>query len=356
MGNSKNRDIIQQVRFSDLSVKNVFFDSLRADYPGFDEWFAKHSDNPAFIISDQSGLKAFIYVKQESNESIELSDGDSMDGTARFKIGTFKINSTGTILGDKMLSYVLRRMVEGNSGAEEAYVTVFAKKQEKLVRLFERFGFIYQGKKQNGESVYVKKFKHLVGEPYKDFPMINLTGQQRIFNLGIYPEFHDLFFSEGHSMNEVTKVADEAVSNTVTKTYLNMMRSMDKSGISKGDILTIYRTGGKYAGVITSVATVVDFKHISDFTSFDEYKEFIGAGTVFTDQQIGDFWRTQKYPFMIKFVYDYSVSTPRPNLDWLRNNLEIQPEPYWGFFEWSREQFFQIIGKGGSTNGRFIVY
>lgn len=196
-----------------------------------------------------------------------------MDGKARFKICTFKINSMVTILGDKMLSYVLRRMVEGGSNAEEVYVTVFAEKQEMLVRLFERFGFIYHGKKENGESVYMKRFKHLIGDPYKDFPMVNLIGNQRIFNLGIYPKLHDLFFSEGHSMNEVTKFADEAVSNTVTKTYLNMMHSMDKSGISKGDILTIYRTGGKYAGVITSVATVVDYKHISDFATFDEYKK-----------------------------------------------------------------------------------
>lgn len=356
MFNKKNRDIIQQVRFSELNVNDNFFDSLRADYPGFDEWFEKHSDSPAFIINDQAGIKAFIYVKQETNESIELSYGESMDGTARFKIGTFKIDSTGTILGDKMLSYVLRRMVEGSSKVEEVYVTVFAQKQEKLVRLFERFGFIYQGKKQNGESVYVKKFKHLVGDPYKDFPMINLTGNQRIFNLGIYPDFHDLFFSEGHSINEVTEVADEAVSNTVTKTYLNKMRSMEKSGISKGDILTIYRTGGKYAGVITSVATVIDYKHISDFATFDEYKDFIGAGTVFTEQQVIDFWQNQEYPFVVKFVYDYSMSIPRPNLDWLRKNLKIQPEPYWGFFELSREQFSQIVGKGGDKDGRFVVY
>ncbi|MBJ7688885.1 hypothetical protein HAU32_07850 [Weissella confusa] len=356
MVNSKNRDIIRQIRFSDLDVNNNFFDSLRADYPNFDNWFENHADSPAFIINNQTELKAFIYVKQEAGEPIDLSAGESMDGTARFKIGTFKINSTGTILGDKMLSYVLRRMVEGGSNAEEVYVTVFAEKQEKLVRLFERFGFIYQGKKENGESVYVKRFKQLVGEPYKDFPMVNLTGTQRIFNLGIYPEFHDLFFSEGHSMNEVTKVADEAVSNTVTKTYLNMMHSMDESGISKGDILTVYRTGGNYAGVITSVATVVDYKRISDFATFDEYKKFIGAGTVFTDQQITNFWKTKKFPFMVKFVYDYSVSIPRPNLDWLRKNLKIEPEPYWGFFELNKQQFSQIIGKGGDRDGRFVIY
>lgn len=41
MANTKNRDIIRQVQFSGLDVKNSFFDSLRADYAGFDDWFAK---------------------------------------------------------------------------------------------------------------------------------------------------------------------------------------------------------------------------------------------------------------------------------------------------------------------------
>ncbi len=37
-------DAIQKVLIRDLNLQDVFFDSLRDDYPDFDKWLAKKGD------------------------------------------------------------------------------------------------------------------------------------------------------------------------------------------------------------------------------------------------------------------------------------------------------------------------
>ena len=52
-------------RFADIDVNDVFFDSLREDYDGFDQWFLKKSknDEKAMILTDEIGVHAFFIPK-----------------------------------------------------------------------------------------------------------------------------------------------------------------------------------------------------------------------------------------------------------------------------------------------------
>ena len=63
-------------RFADIDVNDVFFDSLREDYDGFDQWFLKKSknDEKAMILTDEIGVHAFLYLKLE-NEPIKTVSG-----------------------------------------------------------------------------------------------------------------------------------------------------------------------------------------------------------------------------------------------------------------------------------------
>lgn len=140
-------DAIQKVLIRDLNSQDVFFDSLRDDYPGFDNWLAKKatSGDEAYVLIVEGKLLGFLYLKDELE-----GDGSIVpcfDERRRLKIGTFKINPHGTVLGQRFLSIVLRKML--NDGHDFTYVTLFPK-QTALIALFERFGFRQWGSKSNG--------------------------------------------------------------------------------------------------------------------------------------------------------------------------------------------------------------
>ena len=40
---------MELVKFKEVNLEDPFFDSLKADYKGFEEWFGRKSDNDAYI-------------------------------------------------------------------------------------------------------------------------------------------------------------------------------------------------------------------------------------------------------------------------------------------------------------------
>ena len=50
------------VKFKEVNLDDPFFDSLKADYKGFEEWFSRKSENDAYIQKkDDGSLQAFLY-------------------------------------------------------------------------------------------------------------------------------------------------------------------------------------------------------------------------------------------------------------------------------------------------------
>lgn len=84
-------------KFTDIDLKDAFFDTLKSDYPGntnstgFVNWFKKKSDAgaTALVFEDEVGIGAFIALKQEE-ESIDLQ-GSSLPAKKRIKISTMRI-------------------------------------------------------------------------------------------------------------------------------------------------------------------------------------------------------------------------------------------------------------------------
>ena len=136
--------------FKNISLDDPFFESLKDDYPGFDVWFKKKSLNgdKALVLLEKERIHAFLALKDE-NEEIVLT-GNILPAIARLKISTLKIDEKvgGQRLGEGLIGVALWHWQK--VGAEEIYVTIF-EKQEKLIGLLKRFGFVCQGCKVNGE-------------------------------------------------------------------------------------------------------------------------------------------------------------------------------------------------------------
>ena len=179
-------DVIQKVRIDSLDVENPFFNSLRADYPGFNSWLSRKGGEDAYVLVDNNQLLGFLYLKDEEEADDSISPYFEM--RRRLKIGTFKINSHGTVLGQRFLSIILRKML--NDGHDFTYVTLFPR-QTGLINLFEKFGFRQWGTKNNGELVYFKDLT-IFNDSYQNFPRINLKTNSQKHLLGIWPDFHKI--------------------------------------------------------------------------------------------------------------------------------------------------------------------
>lgn len=346
-----NNDVIEYVSFSQLDVRDPFFSTLIEDYEGFEGWFEKKSKQgeKAYILKEDK-LRGFLYLKEE--EEADSTINPPFEEKRRLKIGTFKIESRGTVLGERFVGLVLKKMIE--EGYLECYVTVF-EKQKRLIKLFEKFGFTSWGLNKNGELVYTKSFEKY-DDIHKDFPRIK-TQENNKYLLSIWPKFHTKLFPNSKLQTEKNhRVEDLAFTNTTEKVYLASMTGMEK--IQSGDLLVIYRTAdykksAEWSSVATSVCTVIERRNIREFNSVEDFIEYCGKGTIFSEGELINFWNTRRYPHIVKMLYN--ISLPKRIV---RHNLIQQGimnrEDYAGFMQLEDTQFDKII-ELGEVNESFII-
>ena len=65
---------IKYLLFSEIDLADPFFDTLKADYKGFEDWFARKASvgAAAYVQYDAGKIQAFLYMKDESGE--EMND------------------------------------------------------------------------------------------------------------------------------------------------------------------------------------------------------------------------------------------------------------------------------------------
>ena len=344
-------DVIQKIKIGDLNFSDPFFDSLREDYFGFDSWIGRKSRENAYILVNQNQLSGFLYLKDEleADESIT----PPFDTRRRLKIGTFKIDSHGTVLGQRFLSIILRKML--NEGYDFTYVTLFPR-QRGLINLFEKFGFRQWGTKSNGELVYFKDLA-VFNDIYKDFPRINLGANSQKHLLGIYPDFHTKLFPNSRLNTERNHVIEDlSFTNTSEKIYLTKMVGVQN--MLPGDLVVIYRTAengrtAEYSSVATSICTVVEVISIYDFVSIEDFLQYCGKGTIFTQNELINFWNTKHYPYIIKMLYNLPLERRIVRRD-LIGQVGLDRDDYFGYLTLTDNQFYNIL-EMGEINESFII-
>ena len=343
-------DVIQKVRIDSLDVDNPFFNSLRADYPGFNSWLSRKGEEDAYVLVDNNQLLGFLYLKDE--EEADDSITPSFDMQRRLKIGTFKINPHGTVLGQRFLSIILRRML--NDEHDFTYVTLFPK-QTALINLFEKFGFRKWGTKNNGELVYYKNLE-VFNDIYRDFPRLSLQYPTKKYLLSIFPRYHTKMFPESQLRTEIHHyVEDLSVTNSSEKIYISAARQVPE--MRPGDHIVIYRTAeegipAEFSSVASTICTVSEVKQITDFENFDNFREYCGRGTIFSQEELQKFWHNQYPKYIIKMLYNVSLNKRIIRRD-LRDIVGINAQR-WTCVELSDNQFRDIL-EMGEINESFII-
>jgi DNA-directed RNA polymerase subunit M/transcription elongation factor TFIIS len=149
--------------FSEVDLNDPFFQSLRDDYPGFDDWFKRKSEQDAFVqYDDNNKIIGFLYLKMEYNLVDDVTPNISAKNI--LKVGTFKIEAHGTKMGEQFIKIITDYAV--NEDADICYVTIY-EKHNSLINLVQQFGFKLYGTKgtdSHKENVYIKQMKEKVKE------------------------------------------------------------------------------------------------------------------------------------------------------------------------------------------------
>jgi len=302
--------LVRYVPFATLDVNDSFFDSLREDYPEFNEWFAKSSRKGRNAwVYEEDGIQAFLAIKEE-NEPI-LTER-SIPARRRVKISTFKVQKEGYKFGELFLKIVFNYCVENNFN--EVYLTHFVKENDKLVELIMDYGFQHVGKLvKNNEDVFLKylippneeaidtmnavEFEKRYYPSYKDGRRI------RKFIIPIRPEYHDRLFPDyRYRQMKITEFTDiDPVGNTIKKVYLSHSRI---GMIRPGDLIMFYRSHDQKA--ITTIGVVE--RVLSRTQDLNRILRFVGKRTVYTYDEIVKL--CEKPTLAIRFKQHFFLRNP----------------------------------------------
>lgn len=348
MSRDREYDLIKVKKFKDINLGDVFFDTLKSDYPGFEDWFhRKHEENAFVFENDDNTIVAFMYLKIEDEEVNDVQPNLGKD--KRLKIGTMKIDGHGTRMGERFIKKALDYAMKYD--CNELYVTIFDK-HKGLIKHFEKYGFYLHGNKINSEErVFRKIFNEVTGNTLLDYPRINKNRKK--FLLGIYPKYHTRLFPDSILNTESFDVIEDvSYTNSIHKVYLSGIPAV--VNVSQGDIIVIYRTSDKkgparFRSVATSICVVEEVRNINSFTSIEDYLSYCKLYSVYSDEELIREYSKKKY--VIRMTYNLALTKrlTRGNL------IDLGVDGgYWGFFNVRNEWFEKILEFGGA-NERFII-
>lgn len=313
----KHMDGIKKVKFKDCDINSVFFNSLREDYDGFDNWFNKKVQvgEEAHIIEINNKIEGFLYLKYNEIEKISIKNDLDLPLEPRLKIGTLKTTETiqGRRFGEGFIGIALWEWAR--SSEDTIYVTTYPK-QASLIGMLEAFGFINAGELLNskGEYLYYKSKKNINYEsPRKSFPYIEPSSNGKI--LIINEEYHDTLFPYSKLKHGIEHKYNLDVRNGVTKSFVTAAYQLETC--QPGDIALIYRKANEspqYRSCVTSICTIEKiivvkkyntWKKTSDcIYDFEKFKNILGNKTVLSEATLAEFYNN-KTVIVLEVLYNY---------------------------------------------------
>ena len=299
---------VRKEYFGNLDLADEFFASFKEDYPGYEKWFNRKADETAYVCLSEGKPIAFLYLKAEGEDEDYTDIDPPLAEKKRLKIGSLKVALNGFRLGERFLKIVFDNALRFKVG--EIYVTIFNKRieQQRLINLFEEYGFHLHGYKSGlggRELVYVRPLTKVANRqhPKVTYPFFSTAG--RIFIVPIYPEYHTELFPDSILRTEspMDFIENEPHRNAISKVYIS--RSIERN-LEPGDVLLFYRTGdypAYYKSVVTTIGVVENI--IDNIPTEEDFIRLCRKRSVFTDEKLSKHWNFNKKsrPFIVNFLY-----------------------------------------------------
>jgi L-amino acid N-acyltransferase YncA len=344
-------------QFANIDLADGFFDSLKEDYQQFGAWFDRKAAEYAYVSRGENNrLEGFLYLKPEDGAVTDVTP--VLPETRRLKVGTFKINAHGTRFGERFMKKIFDHALAAD--VSQVYVTVFPR-HTGLMDLFARYGFRQTAVKTTAdgeEAVLLRDFKTTTGNVVADYPFFR-TAKHQYALLGIYPQWHTRLFPDSKLNNESPDIVkDISHTNSIHKVYLCAMKGV--LSLMPGDIVLIYRTKAQgssapahYTSVVTSVCVIEETRHLSSFMNLDEFLAYASPYSVFTEGELVGFWKTRRYPNIIRFTYNAAFKH-RVTRSELLQTVGLPADEYYGFLPVTLDQLRHILLLGKANENLVI--
>lgn len=278
---------VRQLELKELNIQGAIFDSVRQDYPDFNEWFSKvrpTHGRQAWVIDES--LEPDLYKAVCIGK--EQGDGEYGIPGRTLKLSTFKVadRASGMKLGELLLKEALNHAYQID--ADYVWLTVFGAHDD-LIGFLEDFGFeTWSNKTARGELVLVKALKPTAGAVTPADPLeYHIKYGPRVFMLAgapaylvpIQPQYFSRLFPDSDAQWPLIPKY-EGCGTAIKKAYLS--RSALEA-ISPASLLFFYRSRDVQAVLALGIAE----KSLRS-SNADELARFVSTRTVYTYEEISD--------------------------------------------------------------------
>lgn len=250
-----------------------FFDSLRIDYPDFDNWFdkcASENRRAYYLLVDGKLSAILIYDRQiPSKHLLKDIHEDAL------KMCTFKVaeSTLGFKIGELFLGKMFHYCIEAK--LNYLYLTVF-EKHERLINLLKDYGFIQWHNDRSSELFFIKKLSkptNIISNERNSMSSHPFYSDEKIFNKYIVPiqyKYSATLFKDSELRNPGLFDKDqiqEIQGNTIQKAYICNSRIK----VDQKDILLFYISHSLMAieplGIVDSYHRVTDIEELRNLVS-----------------------------------------------------------------------------------------
>ena len=302
---------IQHEYVYNLNLNDPFFNSLKDQYPEFDQWFKKicAQGRKCFVFRKTNGRIGALLIYKIEEELIEVKP--ILPKKKRLKLCTFKVEHTGYKLGELFIKLAIEYSIK--NGIDEIYLTCFREKEsEHLIELITEYGFINWGPNFRGEELYIKKLVPK-GEDVgglspleidlRFYPSFYDGENIKKYIVPIRPIYHDRLFIEYKRQPTLWEAIGEFIieGNTIKKAYLSHSRV---STMERGDIVLFYRSQDLQA--VTCIGVIHEvYPKLEDQV---EIMRVVAKRTVYSQQEIAEF--AEKPTLVILFTLNFYFKNP----------------------------------------------
>ncbi|WP_023594730.1 MULTISPECIES: GNAT family N-acetyltransferase [Pandoraea] len=286
----------------------AFFNSLRAGYAGFDDWFRKKAreNRKAWVYRDETGILGAICVYDVQIDEVITNEGKRLDGKA-LKLCTFKVGQSvrGRKIGELFLKAAFRYGTE--NACEHIFIHADVEKHAYLVNLLVDFGFDDAGS-YGADRVFVKQ--HPINAPdiaglsalefvRRFYPHYRCGHQVQKFLVPIQQEFHRILFPDYQALQSQLFAPRGSAGNAIKLAYLCHAASKQ---IKPGDVLLFYRSEDEQA--VTSLGVVDQFAVLSDAASI---AAMVSRRTVYSIKEIEEMATRPTKVILFRLVKHFSA-------------------------------------------------
>jgi ribosomal protein S18 acetylase RimI-like enzyme len=290
-----------------IDKTDPLFDSLRAEYMGFDEWFDERCaklHRKCWVVVVGDVMAGIVIRKDETRTEAAITS----PGRKILKLCTFKMRSEfrGEKFGEQLLKQSL--WFAQTNGYDVVYLTAFADKDD-LIHLLQSYGFVKTRRQENGELVFEKVMRK---GPLLVYEQTDILA----FDRACYPRFYDgervakycvpiqgayhekLFpeisfrkplplFAGAEFARERTATAQQerTPGNTIRKVYL--CRAQAKN-LKPGDLLLFYLSKDERLEASQSMTSIGIVERLRETTTADELIRMTAKRSVFSAAELSE--------------------------------------------------------------------